>query len=173
MVFLLSSHCHSRYNIRRKSALRPSHSFDTMKSTTSSVASDDNTLESSKDHLDLASSDFPPLGGDSSSSSQVSSSLVKTDEAPKWAAVTKSSSDHYSSTVNANCDPDHISSSSSSFSSSAVIDASDPPPPPPDVITVVARRGMQSTGNPQCTVAANTLPDIAAQAPNVMNTTNR
>ena len=54
------------YNLRRKSALRPSQSFDTMKSTTSSVVSDGDTMEftasrtSTKDQLDLAS-DFPPL----------------------------------------------------------------------------------------------------------------
>ena len=33
------------YNLRRKSALRPSQSFDTMKSTTSSVVSDGDTME--------------------------------------------------------------------------------------------------------------------------------
>ena len=83
-----------RYNLRRKSALRPSQSFDTMKSATSSVASDD-TLEAvagcgfqatpsssaasiaAKDHLDLAA-DFPPLSA--SEADQI---------VPKW--VTKSS----------------------------------------------------------------------------------
>ena len=69
------------YNLRRKSALRPSQSFDTMKSTTSSVVSDGDTMEaaasttSTKDQLDLAS-DFPPLMAAAPSIGEI--------EPPKW-----------------------------------------------------------------------------------------
>merc|ERR1712012_392660 len=70
-----------KYNLRRKSALRPSQSFDTMKSTTSSVVSDGDTMEaaasrtSTKDQLDLAS-DFPPLMAAAPSIGEI--------EPPKW-----------------------------------------------------------------------------------------
>ena len=137
-----------------------------MKSTTSSVVSDGDTMEaaatintnvttSTKDQLDLAS-DFPPL----------LSSIVDRGsgpEPPKW--VTKNDSQNITSTS---------SSSSSGFfpdsgsSSSAVIDASDDSNknqqigPPPDV-TVGANCQ-------QCTAG---LPDVAAQAPYFMNTANR
>lgn len=145
-----------RYNLRRKSALRPSQSFDMVKSATSSVASDDTLENTNKDHLDLAT-DFPPL----SSEAAGTMSLEDDQYVPKW--VIKS-------------DQHPVTSSSSSFSSSsAVIDASDQQPipeetasapPPPDVVI------MQTNGvSQQCT--PNVLPDIAAQAPNVMNTTNR
>ena len=82
-----------RYNLRRKSALRPSQSFDTMKSASSSVASDDleasgngnpaSKTKSNRDHLDLAT-DFPPL-----SASEVSESAKSDQFVPKW--VTKTS----------------------------------------------------------------------------------
>ena len=44
-----------------------------------------------------------------------------------------------------------------------------PPPPPPDVTVVPLPTNISH----QCTANAVMLPDIAAQAPNVMNTTNR
>lgn len=44
-----------------------------------------------------------------------------------------------------------------------------PPPPPPDVTVVPLPTNISQ----QCTANAVMLPDIAAQAPNVMNTTNR
>ena len=118
-----------------------------MKSTASSVASDD-TLEASsttaKDHLDLAT-DFPPLSTESNATDQF---------VPKWVIKTSNSD----------------SNTTNNFSSnSAVIDASDQPPfklnqPPPDVTVVLQQPSKQCTPG---------LPDIAAQAPLVMNTTNR
>ena len=148
-----------RYNLRRKSALRPSQSFDTMKSTASSVASDD-TIEASssttnaKDHLDLAT-DFPPLSTEAGSESGSVSTDMHQFNVPKWVIKTNSDSN---------------SNFSSSNTNSAVIDASDQPPlklnqPPPDVTVV-----LQQSSSKQCTPG---LPDIAAQAPLVMNTTNR
>ena len=142
-----------------------------MKSTTSSVVSDGDTMEaaatiqntnvttSTKDQLDLAS-DFPPL---LSSIVDPGSLPGSGPEPPKW--VTKNDSQNITSTS---------SSSSSGFfpdsgsSSSAVIDASDDSNknqqigPPPDV-TVGANCQ-------QCTAG---LPDVAAQAPYFMNTANR
>ena len=117
-----------------------------MKSTASSVASDD-TLEASsttaKDHLDLAT-DFPPLSTESNATDQF---------VPKWVIKTSNSD----------------SNTTNNFSSnSAVIDASDQPmklnQPPPDVTVVLQQPSKQCTPG---------LPDIAAQAPLVMNTTNR
>jgi len=224
-----------KYNLRRKSALRPSQSFDTMKSASSSVASDD-TLEAvtssvyattpsssaasiaAKDHLDLAA-DFPPLSA-SEASREASNGEIRSDQiVPKWvtknstpqavvsqasqpSAASKASTgsaapsekvlSHQNSTetnteqTNAEKTSDQQknnpnSSSSSSFSPSAVIDASDvnmkppehseltlPPPPPPDVTVVPLPTNISQ----QCTANAVMLPDIAAQAPNVMNTTN-
>lgn len=65
-----------------------------------------------------------------------------------------------------------VTKSESDSSNSAVIDASDEqlkiPPPPPDVTVV-----PQSNASQQCTPNAGLLPDIAAQAPIVMNTTHR
>ena len=145
-----------RYNLRRKSALRPSQSFDTMKSTASSVASDD-TLEaaaSAKDHLDLAT-DFPPL----SSTDSATDGFV-----PKWVIKTNQTGGGNGNVSDSN------TNNFSSSSNSAVIedaDASDQPlkQPPPDVTVV-----LQQPASKQCTPG---LPDIAAQAPLVMNTTNR
>lgn len=144
-----------KYNLRRKSALRPSQSFDTMKSTASSLASDD-TLEaaaSAKDHLDLAT-DFPPL----SSTDSATDGFV-----PKWVIKTNQTGGGNGNVSDSN------TNNFSSSSNSAVIedaDASDQPlkQPPPDVTVV-----LQQPASKQCTPG---LPDIAAQAPLVMNTTN-
>ena len=155
-IFRNFQSCFFRYNLRRKSALRPSQSFDTMKSTASSVASDD-TLEaaaSAKDHLDLAT-DFPPL----SSTDSATDGFV-----PKWVIKTNQTSGGNGNVSDSN------TNNFSSSSNSAVIedaDASDQPlkQPPPDVTVV-----LQQPASKQCTPG---LPDIAAQAPLVMNTTNR
>jgi len=234
----------SKYNLRRKSALRPSQSFDTMKSASSSVASDD-TLEAvagcglhatpslsaasiaAKDHLDLAA-DFPPLSA-SEAGREASNGVVRSDQiVPKWvtkssapqvvsqpasqasqpsaaskgsgstlnekvlshqttaAATTETITDSKVANAEKTSDQQNMknnpnSSSSSSFSPTAVIDASDvnkkppehseltlPPPPPPDVTVVPLPTNISQ----QCTANAVMLPDIAAQAPNVMNTTN-
>ena len=54
--------------------------------------------------------------------------------------------------------------------STAAVPAADlPTPAPPPDVTVVP----QGNNSQQCTAVAGLLPDIAAQAPNVMNTTNR
>ena len=111
------------YNLRRKSALQPSASFDTMKSTTSSVASD-RDLQEAKDQLDLAA-DFPPLTQSEGGASEPAVPMCT------WVAKKASS--------------DLTSSSSSSFS--AVIDASDPDQKPPPDVTVVREKQM----NQQCT----------------------
>ena len=155
-IFRNFQSCSFRYNLRRKSALRPSQSFDTMKSTASSLASDD-TLEaaaSAKDHLDLAT-DFPPL----SSTDSATDGFV-----PKWVIKTNQTGGGNGNVSDSN------TNNFSSSSNSAVIedaDASDQPlkQPPPDVTVV-----LQQPASKQCTPG---LPDIAAQAPLVMNTTNR
>ena len=117
-----------------------------MKSTASSVASDD-TLEaaaSAKDHLDLAT-DFPPLSSTESANDQF---------VPKWVIKTN--------TIGSDSNTNNFSSNSA-----VIEDASDRPlkQPPPDVTVV-----LQQPASKQCTPG---LPDIAAQAPLVMNTTNR
>ena len=129
-----------------------------MKSTASSVASDD-TLEAAsstfaKDHLDLAT-DFPPL----SSTDSATDGFV-----PKWVIKTNQTGGGNGNVSDSN------TNNFSSSSNSAVIedaDASDQPlkQPPPDVTVV-----LQQPASKQCTPG---LPDIAAQAPLVMNTTNR
>ena len=231
--------CFFRYNLRRKSALRPSQSFDTMKSASSSVASDDleasgngnpaSKTKSNRDHLDLAT-DFPPLSASEASETAKSDQFV-----PKWvtktsagnsavppfpvaaanATIEKSRETETNTTENNdfteknNSDQQNnpnSSSSSMSFSPSAVIDASDVnsckkpppggahhqgawqaddsshahhhthmlPPPPPDVTVVPLQNhnNVVASHQQQCTANAVMLPDIAAQAPNVMNTTN-
>lgn len=118
-----------------------------MKSTASSVASDD-TLEAAsstfaKDHLDLAT-DFPPLSSTESANDQF---------VPKWVIKTN--------TIGSDSNTNNFSSNSA-----VIEDASDRPlkQPPPDVTVV-----LQQPASKQCTPG---LPDIAAQAPLVMNTTN-
>ena len=138
-----------------------------MKSCASSSVASDDTLEPGKDQLDF-SVDFPPLLG-----SGVTPGGPPDDQfVPKWVDKVAKISD---------CNKP----SSNVFSSSAVIDASDSveqeqkqeqqadeksslPAPPPDVTVVPTQNASQ-----QCTVASGLLPDVAAQAPNVINTTNR
>jgi len=216
----------NKYNLRgRKSALRPSQSFDTMKSGSCSVASDDSS-STAKDRLDLAT-DFPPLSAGSEVGVAPVSNFV-----PQWvlsksaylvgaaekvlnngrtennqstaAAATTTPNQNFQnnseiSDENKNNNDNPNTSSSLSFSTSAVIhEASDqatiqnPLPsevttktgsfetqpttnkkmPPPDVTVVPLQNNVIITSQKR-TANAVMLPDIAAQAPNVMmNTTN-